>query len=108
MFKVKNDNSIHITRGDTGILNLSLKLNGEPYIMGEDDICVLTVKKSVDDAEAIFQKPLQDNKFTIEPADTNGLRYGIYKYDVQLTTGEGVVSTVVTPKDFVVEAEVSW
>lgn len=108
MFKVKNDNTIYITRGDTGVINLSLKKDNGTYIMGEGDVCVLTVKRSVDDRCKLIQKQLEDGQFRIEPEDTRRLEYGTYKYDIQLTTASGVVATVVTPKNFIVEAEVSW
>ena len=108
MFKAKSDNTIHITRGDTGVLNLSLKRNNEPYILGESDTCVLTVKKNTTDAKALMVKQLVDGQFTIEPSDTAALEFGIYKYDIQVTTSEGVVCTVVAPHNFIIEDEVSW
>ena len=102
-------NSLIITRGDTGILNLDLKQhNGEQYTVAEGDNCVLTVKRSVNNAEVLFQKELTDGQFIIEPSDTENLDYGTYKYDVQLTTADGKVDTVITPADFKVETEVTW
>ena len=108
MFNVDKNNVIRLTRGDTAVINLSLKMNGEDYVLNECDACVLTVKKRVVDEEVLLQKQLINGQFIIEPTDTSALPYGTYKYDVQLTTTEGVVNTVITPKDFVIDAEVTW
>lgn len=108
MFRVDADNTIHITRGDTGVINLALKLNDEEYILAEGDVVLLTVKRTPMDKEILFQKTLENNQFTINPEDTSNLKFGTYKYDVQLTTATGIVSTVITPRNFNVEAEVTW
>lgn len=108
MVSVHADKSIHLTRGDTAVINLALKMNGEPFILDENDVCVLTVKAIPVTETVLIQKQLVDGKFTIEPSDTSNLKFGIYKYDVQLTTSEGVVSTVITPSNFVIEAEVTF
>lgn len=104
------DGDIHLTRGDTAELTLTIMVNDEEeYTLGNDDVCVLTVKKNTQATTNVLQATLgEDNKFTISPADTSNLTYGKYKYDVQLTTGENNVYTIVAPHDFVIEQEVTF
>lgn len=106
MFKVKPDYNIYITRGDTGVINFDL----ENYDLGENDSVVLTVKQNVNTDAIIMQKELdhETKQFIIEPDDTKTLRYGVYVYDIQLTTEIGEVHTVIKPHDFTIESEVTW
>ena len=108
MFKIKNDKTIMLTRGDTAIINMSLTMNGSPYTLQEGDECVLTIKKSVEDAESLVKSQLVNGQFVIAHEDTMNLEYGTYKYDIQFTSADGFVNTIVTPKDFVLDTEVSW
>lgn len=108
MFKIANNKSIYLTRGDTAIINLSLKIGYKTYEVAKNDKCVLTVKKSTKSPDALLTKELSNGQFIIKPEDTSTMDYGTYKYDVQLTTADGIVNTVVTPNDFVIEEEVTW
>ena len=64
MIWITSDNVIHLTRGDTGAIDLALKLKSSDteYIVGDGDDCVLTIKTSVNNAEKIFQKHLERTK----------------------------------------------
>lgn len=107
MFKV-NGNTITITRGDTGIFTLNIKTPaGADYDYSNDNV-LFTVKKTTHDAEALIQKQvIYGENVTISPADTSGLQYGSYVYDVQLTTGN-IVDTVIPPSGFIVKEEVTF
>ena len=107
MFKIAN-NTIQITRGDTGIFTLALTSAGQPYDYTDDQV-LFTVKRNVNTTEIVFQKTvLYGENVTIEPQDTASLNYGNYVYDVQVTTASGVVDTVITPSAFVVLPEVTF
>lgn len=100
-------NDINITRGDT--LNLHVELadaNGSEWPLAKGDTIAWTVKKTTHDKKALISKTGQD--VTILPADTSSLEYGGYVYDVQLTTAEGEVHTVVKPSAFNVCEEVTF
>ena len=43
---------------------------------------------------------------TFDPEDTIGLKFGEYKYDVQLTKPSGVVDTFIDKASFIVSEEV--
>lgn len=110
MLTVSEQCEIGLTRGDTARLTVSIKndLNNEPYEIKETDTIILSVKKSVTSSEYAFQKRISgSNVFYFEPQDTAGLSFGKYKYDVQLTTAEGEVYTVIPPTTFEVLQEVT-
>lgn len=111
MFKVHDDGLIELTRGDSAHLNVTIDndVTGDPYEIGENDTLTLTVKRSTNDTEPSFQKiVIGKNTFYIKPEDTRALAFGKYKYDVQLTTSEGDVYTVIGPETFQILSEVTF
>ncbi|MBQ2768103.1 MAG: hypothetical protein IJF49_08530 [Clostridia bacterium] len=103
-------NTIRLTRGDTAFLSVPIVRadTGEPYDLAEGDTLEFSLKKYTSDEEPIFQKKIiGGNTFTIRPDDTSGLRFGKYKYDVQLTTAQGHVFTVIEASVFEVMEEVT-
>lgn len=110
MFKTLKDGTIKLTRGDTARFTVPIinETDGKEYIMQEGDTLALSIKQSVNDAELLMQKVLTgQNTFHIEPNDTANMKFGHYKYDVQLTTAGGDVYTVITPKLFEILEEVT-
>ena len=109
MLNVFDDNSIELTRGDTARLSVTVTNDdGGIYTIQPSDTLTLSIKKSVNDPEALIEKTIfGNNVFHIEPKDTSGLEFGKYKYDVQLTTAEGDVHTVITPSAFKIAQEVT-
>ncbi len=111
MLHVLDNGSIKLTRGDTARLNVSIKnaTLDEDYEIAADDVLTLTVKKTVNDSEALVQKTLTGSAaFKLDPVDTANLDYGKYKYDVQLTTAAGDVYTVIEPTNFEITSEVTF
>lgn len=111
MLYVNSDGCIRLTRGDTARLTVSIvnELTDSDYIIGESDVLVLTVKKSVKDSAPLFQKTeVGSTIFRIDPVDTNSLGFGKYKYDVQLTTANGEVYTIIEPNIFEILPEVTY
>lgn len=108
MQKVRN-NAIYAIRGDTLIFQIDLtKDDGTKYTPGEKDTMVMTVKKSTADKESVISKTAIKGVIKILPAETEGLAYGTYVYDIQLTTEDGTVDTVVPPHPFVLKEEVTF
>ena len=107
MFKIANK-TITITRGDTGVFTLDINAGGQSYDYSNDQV-LFTVKRNVNTSEIIFQKTVEyGQSVVIEPECTSSLSYGTYTYDVQVTTQNGVVNTVITPHPFIVAPEVTW
>lgn len=105
MFEIYN-NTIKLTRGDSAVIDLTLK----GYELQDEDVVVLTIKKDVNTTTSILQKTLDNDlmQFTLSHDDTKNITYGNYVYDVQITTSNGQVYTVITPHTFKLEAEVTF
>ena len=111
MLDINEYGAIRLTRGDTAKLSVNIfaDVTGEAYTIASDDIIRFTVKTSADVADMCFQKVLKGTTdIKIEPSDTKNLKYGSYVYDVELTTKDGDVFTVIPPSKFVLTKEVSW
>lgn len=108
MLIVKN-NSIEITRGDTGRLTIDVADDyDQPYEMRENDTLIFTVKTSADAEESVIEKELKGtNLLHLEPKDTASLDYTKYVYDVELHTAEGDVYTVIEKSEFKLREEVT-
>ncbi|MBQ9621207.1 MAG: hypothetical protein IJR41_04650 [Atopobiaceae bacterium] len=84
-------------------------LDGTQYEREEGDQLVLTVKRDANTEEALIQLSADaDCTFYFTPSATDGMDYGTYKYDIQLTTAQGEVYTVIPVSTFVVMEEVTW
>lgn len=100
--------AIYLTRGDSATLDLGIKrADGSHYDFSEDNV-VFTIKKNTETADILVQKTFSSGSIELVPSDTSGLKYGIYKYDVEVTTQAGKVYTVISPSDFEVGQEVSF
>lgn len=100
--------NIELTRGDTAELSLDVKKNdGTAYDFSSDTV-VFTVKTNTVTSEIMFQKTFSSGEIKINPEDTSNMKYGTYKYDVQITTAGGDVYTVIPPSDFIVAQEVTF
>lgn len=111
MLFLGEDNTIQLTRGDTARLVVAVQndLTGNDYEIAEGDTFRLTVKKSVNTTAVLFQKVVKgSSQFYIQPEDTKDLVFGKYVYDVELTTAEGDVYTVIVPSTFEVLKEVTF
>lgn len=109
MLYVKNG-TIRLTRGDTARFDVTIHndISGEDYQMQNGDVLRFTVKRTVNDTEALISKEVQSStSFSLAPADTSGLSFGRYLYDVQLTTAAGDVFTVIEPSTFELLTEVT-
>ena len=102
MLKTFEDNTIHLTRGDTARLEVPLdNEQGEIYVMAEGDTLTLRMKKKLSDAEPCLTKESKgENLFHFEPDDTKHLPFGLYVYNVRIITAKGEEYTVVEPTTF--------
>ena len=107
-----NGNNICLTRGDSAYLTVQLvrSVPGEPvagYGMQAGDSLKLTVKRNAR-ADAAIQKVLRGTQcFHLIPSDTAELPFGCYHYDVQLTTENGDIFTVIANGGFTSTAGVT-
>ena len=111
MFKVSTTGVIQLTRGDTARLEVSITnlQDGKPYDIRADDTVTLTVRRTISSPDITFQKVcVGTGSFYISPDDTKNLDYGKYIYDVQVTTQNGDVYTVIPPTSIEITGEVTW
>ena len=102
-------NTIYLTRGDSfraivGIYNA----DGTDYVPEEGDVVRFALKHTVLSSEPILVKVLDNNDLllSINPSDTEGLQFGTYVYDIEITKADGTVDTFITPSPFILTAEV--
>ncbi|MCD8097010.1 MAG: hypothetical protein LUE31_03035 [Lachnospiraceae bacterium] len=101
--------TISMTRGDTMKVYVAITdTNGSDYVPDDGDVLRFAAKKDYADDEPLILKdiPIDSLLLTLEPADTKELDYGSYVYDIELTTSEGEVSTVVPKGKLVITEEV--
>ena len=102
-----NGTILSMVRGDSE--SISITLNN--YTPAPGDFIEFTVRRKIGAAIAIHKKVEQFSGqkafISISPEDTNGLPFGEYVYDIQLTFG-GLVKTVVKPSKFVIGEEVTY
>lgn len=109
MFEIdEQTQNIRITRGDSGLAESELYMDGVLYEMQEGDTISLGVKADYDDVECIFQKDVHENPAVFEfiPSDTKNLEFGTYYYDVQFVAANGFTVTYLEKKKFKVTEEV--
>ena len=108
MLKVTGSD-VQLTRGDTAFFNLSITLDdGTAYYRESGDKLIFTIKKSYNSEYEYVQKEISELSFAITPEDTRELDYGNYWYDIELTTVDGGVYTVIGPARFIIREEVTF
>lgn len=102
-------NRITLTQGDSAELELKLHdKDGGDVTLDAADTAVLSLKKTIDDAEPVLQVKLDtESQFCFKPADTLALSCGVYWYDVEVTLSDGSVYTVIPPSQFILAQGVS-
>lgn len=102
---------IKLTRGDTArfAVGIENELTGKDYELSDGDELIFSIKKTVHDTETLVKKICTGTDIVhIKPEDTSGLAFGKYKYDVQITTSDGDVYTIIEPTTFELLSEVTY
>ena len=108
------NNDIYMTRGDTESLTIyCTDESGNIIDFVQVDTVYFTVKHSIYSDENLIQKKIttfSEGKaiIEIEPEDTKNMAYGNYRYDIQLTTFDDNVITLIRPSLFTVEGEITY
>lgn len=105
--------NLSMIRGDSESIKISLKNQEKESIpLVEGDTIYFTVKSSARADKKEIQKIVTefvDGSAYIEiaPEDTNELAFKKYRYDIQLTTKDGTVKTIIPASDFIIEEEIT-
>lgn len=92
--------NISMTRGDDVAVHININevaADGTktPYTLVEGDTLTLTIKHNSDaDDSPVIQKIFTTQDLLIEHDDTKDLEYGLYLYDVVLTSSDGKIYTL--------------
>jgi len=119
MASERSGTKIELTRGDTYIQKLNIRINGEHYVLQEGDEVSFAVKRNkiksdrsgyIDD-EPLILKYLELNDedklmLKLDPEDTKLLAFGTYVYDIEIKFAGGDVFTVVKKAVFKLTEEV--
>lgn len=106
-----------MTRGDTLIADISITTgSGEAYEPAETDSLRFAAKSAkmngkrteFSDAEPLIlvDIPTDTMELRVDSAATKELPFGTYKYDIQLTYGDGIVDTFIADADLILTPEV--
>ena len=100
MLKIDKGSNISLTRGDTGLFNISLvDTNGNEYIPNEGSVLRFAMSKKyysdIEDVLILKDIDIHTMELEIEPLDTKYLCPDTYKYDIELTDEYGHVFTVI-------------
>ena len=105
MFKIKGTR-ISLIRGDTLIVEIKIKRNGEDYVVQQGDVVRFALKRSEmkkDNTAYIDDEPLvtkiipnETLVLRLDSEDTADLPFGRYHYDIQLTMEDGTVDTFIS------------
>lgn len=104
---------IYMIRGDSETILVSCTdSDGSPVPFAVGDTVRFTVKRQASDTTKVLQKVVTEfdegvATISLAPADTKNASFGKYVYDVQLTSAEGRVTTIIPPSRFVLEEEVT-
>lgn len=87
---------IKFTKGDSVAFEVELKnADGTEYTMQAKDKLTFTISKNVNDEVNALQVSSTTTKIKIQPNYTKILEPGKYCYDIELTTADGDVYTIV-------------
>ena len=91
--------AIAMTRGDSESLTVKKKND----VWAEGEVITFTVRDGAD-GEILLQKAVSEFDdegaavIAINPADTQGLDFGSYVYDIQYSNAAGTVTTLIPPR----------
>lgn len=100
MLEIDSACNIKLTRGDTGAFQIDLIGSDDlPYIPQEGDSLRFAMAKQYA-GDVIIEKdiPIDTLLLKLEPEDTKSLDFGSYVYDIQFTSADGDVSTIILSK----------
>ena len=100
--------NISMIRGDTETLTVRCS---EPFVTG--DTVYMTVREDAESPVQFQERvtsfgPEGEAEIVIAHADTEGMAFGDYVYDVQGTRADGRVKTLVPKSRFTLEEEITY
>lgn len=110
--KVRGSN-LSMTRGDSESITVKCFQGGAAVPFENGDTVTFTVREDVE-SPILLQKTVttfDGNGWAVIPiasGDTEGMDFGSYVYDIQLTRADGTVTTLITISNFELTEEVTY
>lgn len=108
MVIIKGTTTIIMTRGDT--LDVGLEItqpDGSAYQPTTGDVMRFAMARTYGDTPIVNkQMSCTDPAISLTPNETANLDYGEYVYDVELTTADGKVDTIIAKAKLILAEEV--
>ena len=101
-------NKIYLTRGDTAYLEISITDDtGNPYALVDGDKIIFRLKSTVDTKILLLEKEFNTEilRLELKPEDTMSLKFGVYRYEVELVTGASEHFTIIENAEFEITPE---
>lgn len=104
-----------ITRGDTYRFKFQRKDGSGEAILSKANKLYFTVKEDYESEDALIQKTIDDMdfddetgyySFTLEPNDTDNLKYGDYVYDIEVKQND--YTKTIIKGNFIIREEVTF
>ena len=105
---IKN-NVIKLTQGDSLTTKVSITdADGNEYIPLQQDSIRFALKKNYTDKTVLINKVIPNDTLILhlDSTDTKPLKPGEYRYDIQITMGDGTVDTFIDRQKFIITEEV--
>lgn len=108
MFKLDTKtNKIVITKGDNATFSISIVDAFDNEVqLAADDVITFTVRKNTS-SQALITKTAENGMFSLIPTDTKTLSTGYYRYDIQLTTNDSKIYTIIPNSIFEIREEIT-
>lgn len=105
-----NNNKITLTKGDSLTLTVDIFQGDTPYVIQQGDVirfALGTAYKGEYNYTLVLQKTIDPDTlaFTLSTDETERLEYREYKYDIEMTHGDGTVDTFIS-STFTITGEV--
>lgn len=109
MFIIDQKNrKIKLTRGDTATMLVQIfDIEGKEYEIKDSDVITFTLRKNSASEVSLTKVAIPSHHIIFESNDTSQLTPGLYKYDLQLTTVEGGVYTIIQDNYFELLPEIT-
>lgn len=97
-YAISNKNIITLTRGDSFIARVDIADHaGNEFKPPEGSALRFAMKTNFEDIKPVLvvEIPVDTMILELKPEYTHGLPFGNYVYDIQLTTPEGLIDTII-------------
>lgn len=104
MFTINKSNNITIIQGDTGIIHIDL----DNYDLVNGDQIIFAIASNITEPALVKKvvkefEPDGSAKIVIDAADTLNLPAGNYLYEIEVTTQDGRVDTIIPVNKFIIK-----